>query len=44
MEKEIQQYTSVKDWEYEARKQIEQRFLSVVYVLEIGIFQTRISM
>lgn len=26
MEKEIQQYTSVKDWEYEARKQIEQRF------------------
>ena len=26
MEKEIQQYTSVKDWEYGARKQIEQRF------------------
>ena len=28
MEKEIQQYTSVKNWEYEARKQIEQRFFT----------------
>lgn len=28
MEKEIYQFTSVKDWEYEARKRIEQRFLT----------------
>lgn len=26
MEKEIYKFASVKDWEYEARKQIEQRF------------------